>query len=108
MGVRAENLQAGKTYFVLFYADGRREKPVVETFVYIGSDLRPAEADAHDAQYQFQFARSFYQHGDWNQMTMDERDEYVDAPVVAFDTKSLAHVFDPAGLVDELRKGMAA
>jgi hypothetical protein len=108
MGVRAENLQAGKTYFVLFYADGRREKPVVETFVYIGSDFRPAEAGAHDTQYQFQFARSFYQQGDWNQMTMDERDEYVEAPVVTFDAKSLAHVFDHAGLVEELRRGMAA
>jgi hypothetical protein len=32
----------------------------------------------------------------------------VEAPVVTFDAKSLAHVFDHAGLVEELRRGMAA
>jgi hypothetical protein len=52
--------------------------------------------------YTFQLARSYYQHGDWNRMKMDERDEYVEPPVVNYDAQSLANVFDAATLAAEL------
>ena len=104
MAVRPEELRAGQTYFALFFAGGRRDQPIVETFVFIGSDFRP-EGGNHQTEYTFKLARSFYQHGDWNQMTMDERDEYVDPPVVGFDAQSLANIHDAASLAAELRAG---
>ncbi|HET9652964.1 MAG TPA: hypothetical protein VFP36_12265 [Usitatibacter sp.] len=102
MGIRAEALQPGRTYFALFHADGRRDQPIVETYVFIGTDEREDEGIAQ-TEYVFQLARSYYQHGDWNRMTMDERDEYVDAPIVTFDVKSLRAIHDAAALTEELR-----
>lgn len=95
MPVKAEDLKHGRTYFALFFASDRRDQPVVETFVFIGSDA---------GEFTFQLARSYYQHGDWNQMTMDERDEYVDPPIVNFDPPSLSHIYDAAGLAAELSR----
>lgn len=102
MAVDPRHLQAGQTYFALFFAGGRRDQPIVETFVYIGSDFRP-EDTTRVTEYQFQLARSYYQHGNWNQMKMDERDEYVDPPIVTFDAAGLAAIHDAAGLAAELR-----
>jgi hypothetical protein len=102
MGVPAEDLQVGRTYFAVFHADGRRDQPIVETYVYIGSDAHEEDGVAL-TEYVFQFARSFYQHGNWNRMTMDERDEYVDSPIVRFDVKSVRAIHDAAGLAEQLR-----
>lgn len=101
MAVRPEELRAGRTYFALFFAGGRRDQPIVETFVFIGSDFRP-EDRAHETEYTFQLARSYYQHGDWNQMTMDERDEYVEPPIVNFDAQRLDAMHDAASLAAQL------
>jgi hypothetical protein len=101
MAMSPEGLQHGQAYFALFYAENRRDRPIVETFVFIGSDFRPDDT-RHDTVYIFQLARSFYQQGDWNQMTMDERDQYTDAPVVTFDAQGLAAIHDAASLAAEL------
>ncbi len=50
-----------------------------------------------------QFARVYYQHGDWNRMTMDERDEYIDPPIVTFDAETVGAIHDAAGLIEALR-----
>lgn len=97
----AANLQPGKTYFALFHADGRRDQPIVETYVFIGTEEREEDGVAQ-TEYLFQFARSYYQHGDWNRMTMDERDEYVDPPIVTFDAESVRAIHDAAALAEEL------
>ncbi len=101
MAIRPEELQHGRAYFTLFFVEGRRDQPIVETFVFIGEDFRP-EDTVHVPVYTFQLARSYYQHGDWNQMKMDERDEYIEPPVVVYDAQSLANVFDAASLAAEL------
>jgi len=102
MTVRPEDLRHGRTYFTLFFAEGRRDRPIVETFVFIGADFRPADEGKHETEYTFQLARSYYQHGDWNQMPMDDRDPYIDPPVINFDAQSLKSVHDAAGLAAEL------
>ncbi len=95
-------LEIGRPYFTIFYADDRRQQPIVETYVYIGEDRRE-EDGASTTEYIFQFARSFYQHGNWNRMTQDERAQYGDsAPIVTFDASRMESVFDRDGLVAEL------
>ena len=102
MALRPDELQRGKTYFALFFADGNRGQPIVETFVFIGTDFRP-EDTKHVTEFTFQLARSYYQHGDWNQMTMDERDEYVDPPVINVDAPGLERFFDARALCEQLK-----
>jgi hypothetical protein len=102
MGTPPESLKVGSTYFALFHADGRREQPIIETYVYIGAESREEDGVAQ-MEYVFQFARSYYQHGNWKRMTMDERDEYIDPPTVSFDPGSIPAIHDAAGLVEELR-----
>jgi hypothetical protein len=103
MAIRPEELRHGRAYFTLFFAEGRREQPIVETFVFIGEDFRPDDM-VNVRVYTFQLARSYYQHGDWTRMKMDERDEYVEPPVVTYDAQSLAKVFDAASLAAELTR----
>jgi len=54
---------------------------------------------AGTVEFTFQLARSYYQHGDWNQMTMDERDEYVDPPVINVDAPGLERFSTPGPCV---------
>jgi len=95
----ARELHVGETYFTLLYADERHTLPVVETFVYIGQDQRDPDGAV---EHMFQFARSYHQGGDWNQMTMSQRNEYTEPPVVTFDAGGLDAVVDVAGLIEAL------
>jgi hypothetical protein len=95
----ARELHVGETYFTLIYADDRRTLPIVETFVYIGRDQRDPDGAV---EHMFQFARSYHQDGDWNQMTMSTRSEYTEPPVISFDAREIDNVVDVSGLIEAL------
>jgi hypothetical protein len=95
----ARELHVGETYFTLFYADERHTLPIVETFVYIGTDRRDPDGAR---EHMFQVARSYHQGGDWNQMTMSQRNEYTEPPVISLDAGGLGAVVDVAGLIEAL------
>ena len=95
----ARELRVGDTCFTLIYADEERTLPIVETFVYIGSAERETDGAT---EHMFQFAGSYHQDGDWNQMTMSQRNEYTEPPVITFDAKAAGDVVDVAGLIEAL------
>ena len=96
--VDPRTLVIGNTYFTVFYADQGCRVPVVETYVYLGSEQR---------EHVFQTARSFHQRGNWNEMTEVERAAFDPAPVLTFDPESLEPVVDISGLVGEMSDTIA-
>jgi hypothetical protein len=99
---RPEDLQIGKTYFTVFYADREFRKPVIETWIYIGTEAEE-EAGELAIEYQFQQARSYHQEGNWNELSPSQRDECDMVPLLNFDAASLDPVVDIAGLIEELK-----
>jgi hypothetical protein len=98
-------LEVGNTYFTVFYPDEKLQSPVVETFVYLGADIRD-NGESRTTEHIFQNARSYHQHGNWNQMTQDERAEYEIAPLLVLDAESLDPVVDIAGLIGEITQSL--
>jgi hypothetical protein len=77
--------------------------PVVETFVYLGAELAHAPDGARQSHL-FQYAGSFHSDGNWNDMTDEERSEFPEPPLLAFDDADRDHVVDADGLIAELRE----
>jgi len=96
-------LEIGKTYFSVFYSDERLRFPVVETLVYLGSDVVEGESGSVPGHL-FQYARSFHSDGNWNRMTDEERAEFVEPPVILYEEAHRDPVVDVEGLIRELRE----
>ena len=99
-------LEVGGTYFAVFYMDEKLTTPVVETFVYLGAEITQGP-DGPLQSHLFQYASSFHSDGNWNEMTDDERAEFPEPPLLAFDEADRDHVVDAEGLIGELLEWQA-
>lgn len=106
MTKRAEAFAVGSTYFSVFYMDEQLTIPVVETLVYLGTDVTDGPGGPRHAHL-FQFAGSYHSDGNWNEMTDAERQDFAEPPVLAFDEADREHVVDAEGLIRELREWQA-
>jgi hypothetical protein len=95
-------LSIGETYFSLFFMDEALRLPVVETLVYLGPDLIEVEGGSAPGHL-FQYASSYHSDGNWNDMTDEEREQFEEPPVIAYEEAHLDPVVDADGLVEELR-----
>ena len=98
-----EPLEVGATYFSVFYMDEALTIPVVETLVYLGAELGNGPGGPQRTHL-FQFAGSFHSDGNWNEMTDEERADFAEPPVLAFEDADRDHVVDAEGLIEELRE----
>jgi hypothetical protein len=92
--VVVQQLDQGKAYFFLSYADERMRIPLIETYIYLGSNLRE-ESSAEQVRY-FKEPDRFLQTG----QTLDDRD-LAHCILVGDDTAEL--ILDARGLINALQ-----
>ena len=95
--------QPGATYFSVFYMDEALTTPVVETLVYLGPELADGPGGPR-RMHLFQFAGSFHSDGNWNEMTDEDRAQFAEPPILAFEDSDRDHVVDAEGLIRELQE----
>jgi hypothetical protein len=94
-------LEPGKTYFSLFYIDEQRRFPIVDTLIYLGQDVIEGERGMVPGHL-FQYAASYHSDGNWNEMSDEEREQFDEPPVIAFEDAHQEAVMDAEGLVKAL------
>jgi hypothetical protein len=96
---RAITLVVGETYFSAFYADPERHHPIFQTLVYLGPD-----EDEPDTWHMFQRAESYHSEGSWSEMSKERRAEFVEPPVVSYESAHIDPIVNAEGLIEELAK----
>ena len=104
--MHSKNLEVGETYFSVFYMDEKLTIPIVETFVYLGAELADGPGGRRQSHL-FQYAGSFHSDGNWNEMTDEERAEFSEPPLLAFDDADCEHIVDADALIAELQAWQA-